>query len=68
MVIMVYLQGFLLLIMPISIMQWHEEIGMFNPTHKTRFINLKLLQLKGLCSDFGLHVCCFCSSNAICVW
>ena len=67
MVIMVYLQGFLLLIMPISIMQWHVEIGMFNPTDKTRFINLKLLQVKGLCSDFGLDIC-FCSSNAICVW
>ena len=29
-------------------MQWHTEIGMFNPTHKTRFINLCL----GICDAF----------------
>ena len=39
MVIIVYSQGFSFLIMPISIMQWHVKIGMFDPTHKTRFIN-----------------------------
>ena len=54
MIIIVYLQGFLLLIMPISIMQWQVEIGMFNPTHKTRFINLKSLWLVVL--SFGFHL------------
>ena len=36
MVIIVYSEGFSLLIMPISIMQWPLEIDMFNPTHKTK--------------------------------
>ena len=57
MVIIVYSQGFSLLIMPISIMRWHVEIGMFNPTHKTRFIELKSLRLVGLSSGFLLGIC-----------
>ena len=56
MVIIVYSQGFSLLIMSISIMQWHIEIGMFNPTHKTRFINLKSLRVVGLSSGFRLGI------------
>ena len=56
MVIIVYSQGFSLLIMPISIMQWRVEIGMFNPTHKIRFINLKPLRVVGLSSDFRLGI------------
>ena len=52
--IIVYSQGFSLLSMLISIMQWRVEIGMFNPTHKTRFINLKSLQLLVLFSVFRL--------------
>ena len=48
--------GFSLLIMPSDIMQWGVEIGMFNPTHKTRFINLKLLRVVGLSSDFRLGI------------
>ena len=30
---------------------------MFNPTHKTRFINLKSLWLGGLSSGFRLGIC-----------
>ena len=41
MVIGVHSQGFSLLIMPINNIQWCIEIGMFNPTHKTRFFNEK---------------------------
>ena len=48
-----FLQRFSLL-MPISIMQWRVDIGMFNPTHKTRFINLELLRKVGL--SFGFHL------------
>ena len=66
MVIIVYSQGFSLLIMPINIMQWRVEIGMFNPTHKTRFINLKQLRVVGLSPGFRLgYSFCFFSSNAI---
>ena len=67
MVISGHLHGFLLLIMPISNMQWRVEIGMFNPTHKTRLINEKTLQVVGLSFHFGI-LFCFCSSIAICVW
>ena len=56
MVIIVYSQGFSLLIMPISIMRWRVEIGMFNPTHKTRFINLKSLRVVGISSPFCLGI------------
>ena len=56
MVIIVYSQGFPLLIMPISIMRWRVEIGMFNPTHKTRFIKLKSLRLVGISSGFRLGI------------
>ena len=56
MVIIVYSQGFSLLIMPISIMRRRVEIGMFNPTHKTRFINLKSLRVVGLSSGFHLSI------------
>ena len=56
MVIIVYSLGFSLLIMPISVMQWRVEIGMFNPTHKTRFINLKSLRVVGLSSGFCLGI------------
>ena len=56
MVIIVYSQGFSLLIMPIIIMQWREEIGMFNPIHKTRFINLKSLRVVDLSSGFRLGI------------
>ena len=56
MVIIVYSQGFSLLILPISIMQWRVEIGMFNPAHKTRFINLKSLRVVGLSSGFRLGI------------
>ena len=56
MVIIVYSQGFLLPIMPISIMQWRVEIGMFNPTHKTRFINFKSLRVVVLSSGFRLGI------------
>ena len=38
--------------MPISNMQLREEIGMFNPTYKTRFINEESLQLVGLSPAF----------------
>ena len=69
MIIIVYLQRFSLLIMQISIMQWQVEIGIFNPTHKTRFINLKSLWLVVLSFRFSFRFSfCFCSSNAICVW
>ena len=37
-------------------MQWRVEIGMFNPTHKTRFINLKSLRVVGLSSGFCLDI------------
>ena len=43
--------------MPISNMQWRVEIGMFNPRHKTRFINKKSLLVVGLSSAFR---CCIC--------
>ena len=56
MVIIVYSQGFSLLIMPINIMQWRLEIGMFNHTHKSRFMNLKSLQVVGLSSGFRLGI------------
>ena len=56
MVIIVYSQGFSLLIMPISIMQWRVEIRMFNPTHKTRFISLKSSRVVCLSSGFRLSV------------
>ena len=56
MVIIVYSEGFSLLIMPISIMQWRVEIEMFNPTHKTRFIRLKSLRVVGLFSGFRLNI------------
>ena len=52
MVIIVYSQGFSLLIMPFSIMQWRVEIRMFNPTHKTRFISLKSSRVVCLSSGF----------------
>ena len=57
MVIIVLSQGFSLLVMPISIMQWHIEIGMFNPTNKIRFFNLKSLWVIVLFSGFrfGIH-------------
>ena len=55
MVIIVYSQGFSLLIMPISIMQWHVDIGMFNPTHKTRF-KTYYLRVVGLPSSFRLSI------------
>ena len=42
--------------MPISIMQWCVEIGMFNPTDKTMFINLKSLRAVGLSSGFRLGI------------
>ena len=42
--------------MPISNMQWHIEIGMFNPTHKTRFINEKSLRVVGLSSTFRFDI------------
>ena len=56
MVVIVYSQGFSILIIPISIMQWRVEIGMFNPTHKTRFINLKSLRVVGLSPGFRLGI------------
>ena len=37
-------------------MRWHVEIGMFNPAHKTRFINLKSLRVVGLSSGFRLGI------------
>ena len=55
-VYIVYSQGFSLLIMPISIMRWRIEIGMSNPAHKTRFINLKSLRVVGLSSGFRLGI------------
>ena len=45
-----------MVIMPISIMQWCVEIGMFSPTYKTRFINLKSLRAVGLSSGFRLGI------------
>ena len=57
MVIIVYLQGNSLLIMQISIMHWCVEIEMPNPTHKTRFVNLKSLWVAGLSSGFCLGIC-----------
>ena len=56
MVIIVYSQGFSLRITSISIMKCSLEIEMFNPTHKTRFINVKLLRAIGLSSGFGLGI------------
>ena len=53
MVIIVYSPGFSLRIISISIMKCSLEIEMFNPTHKTRFINLKSLRAIGLSSGFG---------------
>lgn len=52
----VYSQGFSLRIISISIMQCSLEIEMFNPTHKTRFINLKSLRAIGRSSGFGLGI------------
>ena len=57
MVIIVYSQWFSLLIIPISIKQWHIEIGMFNPTHKTRFINLMSLRVVGFSPGLRLGIC-----------
>ena len=37
-------------------MRWRVEIGMFNPTHKIRFIKLKSLRLVGLSSGFRLGI------------
>ena len=68
MVIIVYSQGFSLLIMPIIIMQWREEIVMFNPMHKTSFYQLKVIT--GSRSFFWFsfrYSFCFYSSNAICM-
>ena len=73
MVIIVYSQVFSLLIMPISIMQRCVEIGMFNPTHKTRFIKLKSLLVIGLSSGFHLGIrsvfvvlmLCACGDNEL---
>ena len=56
MMFIAYSQGFSLLIMPISIMRWRLEIGMFNPTHKTKFINLKSLRVVGLSAGFRLDI------------
>ena len=56
MVIIVYSPGFSLRIISISIMKCSLEIEMFNPTHKARFINLKLLRAIGLSSGFGLGI------------
>ena len=42
--------------MPISIRQRRVEIGMFNPTHKARFINLKSLRVVGNSSEFRLGI------------
>ena len=53
--------------MSISNMKGRLETGMFNPTHKTRFINEKSLLVVDLSSAFHFGIC-FCSSNAICVW
>ena len=47
MMIIVYSQGFSLLIMPISIMQSRVEVEMFSPTNKTRFINSRRFKLEG---------------------
>ena len=57
MMIRVHSQGFSLLIMPISTVQWHVEIGMFNPTYKSRFINKKSLRVVGLSSAFCFGIC-----------
>ena len=38
-------------------MQWRVEIGMFNSTHKTRFINEKSLRVVGLSSTFRFGIC-----------
>ena len=45
--------------MPISNLQWRVENGMFNPTHKTSFINKKSLRAVGLSSSFrfSIHFC-----------
>ena len=56
MVIRVHSQGLPLLIMPISIMHWREEIGTFNPTHKTSFINEKSLRVVSLSSAFRFGI------------
>ena len=37
-------------------MQWRVNIGMFNPTHRTRFINLTSLWVVGLSSGFRLGI------------
>ena len=63
MVIGVHLQGFSLQVMPISNMQWLVQIGMFNPAHKTRFINEKSLLVVGLSFIF-----CFGIRFAFVVW
>ena len=43
--------------MPFSVMKWRVEIGMFSPTHKTRFINEKSVRVVGLSFTFrfGIH-------------
>ena len=41
----------------INIMQWHVEIEIFNPAHKTRFINEKSLCVVGLSSAFRFGTC-----------
>ena len=48
----VHSQGFSSLIMLISNTQWRVEIGLFSPTHKTRFIKEKSLRVVSLSSAF----------------
>ena len=47
-VLKVYLWGFPLLIMPISNMQWREEVGIFNATSKTRYLKKRSLRIAAL--------------------
>ena len=56
MVIKVQSPGFLVLVMSINILQWLEEIEMFNLTQKTWFINEKSLRVVGLSSAFGFGI------------
>ena len=53
----------------INIMQWHVEIEIFNPAHKTRFIKTRFIvrSRSFFCFSFW-HLFCFCRSNAICMW
>ena len=37
-------------------MQWRLEIGIFNPAHKTRFINKKSLRVVGLSFAFRFGI------------